>query len=95
MKRLKSWIAFVLVAGPQATLALLRAEDAKTEKPKPYPLDTCITDGENLGSMGKPYVFVYQGREIKLCCQGCEADFKADPAKYIKKLEEAEKKAKK
>jgi hypothetical protein len=52
-------------------------------------------DGEKLGSMGDPYVFTHEGREIKLCCKGCLADFKKDSAKYMKKLAEEEKKAKK
>jgi YHS domain-containing protein len=45
--------------------------------------------------MGDAYVFVYEGREIKLCCKGCLKDFKKEPAKYVKKIEEAEAKAKK
>ena len=83
--------AIVLLTGLLAAPAVVRAADAKAEKPKPYPLQTCITDDEKLGSMGKPYVLIYQGREIKLCCQGCEDDFKKDAAKFIKKLEEVEK----
>lgn len=59
--------------------------DAKTAA-KPYTLDVCIVSGEKLGSMGKPFVFVYQGQEIKLCCDGCEADFKKEPAKFLAKL---------
>ena len=43
----------------------------------------------------KPYVYEYEGREIKFCCKGCVKDFKKEPAKYIKKIEEAEAKAKK
>ena len=50
-------------------------------KPKPYPLDTCIVDGMKLGSMGAPYVFVYQGQEIKLCCPDCKPVFLKDPKK--------------
>lgn len=66
---------------------------AKAEaKPKPYPLDTCLVSGEKLGGMGKPYVVVYEGQEIKLCCKGCEKDFKKEPAKYLKKLEAEQKK---
>jgi hypothetical protein len=71
------------------------ADDKKADKPKPYTLKTCITDDEKLGSMGDPVVFVHEGREIKLCCEGCRADFKKNSAKYIKKLEKAEKKEKK
>jgi YHS domain-containing protein len=70
-------------------------EDSKAGKPKPYPLTTCIVSGEKLGDMGKPYVFIYEGREIKLCCTSCLKEFKKDPAKYIKKLEEAEKQGEK
>ncbi|MDP3849386.1 MAG: hypothetical protein Q8Q59_02700 [Luteolibacter sp.] len=62
-------------------------EVSKKEDVKPYPLDTCIVSDEKLGEMGKPVVFVHQGREIKLCCKDCRKDFDKDPAKYLKKLE--------
>ncbi len=52
----------------------------------PYPLDTCLVSGEKLGAMGDPYVFTHEGREIKLCCEGCLRDFQADPAAYLAKL---------
>jgi hypothetical protein len=72
------------------------ADPAKPDaKAKPYPLDTCIVSGEKLGEMGKPYVFTHEGQEIKLCCKSCLKDFKKDPAKYLKKLEDAGKAAKK
>ena len=41
------------------------------------------------------YVFQYEGRQIKLCCDGCKKDFDKEPAKFIKKLEDAEKNIKK
>jgi YHS domain-containing protein len=63
------------------------AEDAK---PKSYPFDTCLVDGMKLGSMGDPYVFAYQGQEIKFCCAGCMPQFKSDPDKYMKKIQGAE-----
>lgn len=53
---------------------------------KPYPLTTCIVSDEKLGSMGEPYVFVHDGQQIKLCCDGCLKDFKKAPAKYLAKL---------
>ena len=59
-------------------------------KPKPYPFDTCLVDGMKLGSMGDPYVFVYQGQEIKFCCSGCKPIFLQDPDKYMKKIQDAE-----
>jgi YHS domain-containing protein len=55
---------------------------------KPYPLKTCLVSGEELGTMGKAPVLVYQGQEIKFCCKDCIKDFKADPEKYIAKLKE-------
>jgi hypothetical protein len=69
-------------------------DGTKGEKVKPYPLKTCVVTGEKLGEMGKPYVFTHEGREIKLCCKGCLRAFNKEPAKYLKKLEEAEKKGK-
>lgn len=53
---------------------------------KPYTLSTCIVSDEDLGSMGKPVVYNYNGQEIKFCCSNCEDDFKKDPEKYLKKL---------
>jgi len=94
MKNLKP----IIVAGLTACFAFtpffgFAAE--KSEKLKPYPLATCVVSGEKLGEMGKPYVYEYKGREIKFCCKDCLKDFNKDTAKYIKKLEEAEAKAKK
>ena len=67
------------------------AAEQKSEKAKPYPLETCVVSGEKLDSMGKPYVFTHEGQEIKLCCKSCLKDFKKDSAKYIKKIDEAQK----
>jgi len=67
--------------------------DAKApESKKPYPLDVCVVSGEKLGEMGKPVVIQHEGREIQFCCPACVDKFKQDPAKYLKKLDEAEKK---
>jgi hypothetical protein len=95
MKLRKLVPSLIISAGITAASFGVQGEEKKAEKPTPYPLKTCITDDEKLGSMGAPYVFTYQGREIKLCCDGCLSDFKKNSAKYIKKLEKEEKKAKK
>jgi YHS domain-containing protein len=55
---------------------------------KPYPLDHCVVSGEKLGSMGEPHVFVYEGQEIKQCCDNCEPKFRKDPEKYLKMINE-------
>lgn len=57
------------------------------DKVKPYPLDTCIVSDEKLGGMWKPVSFIYEGKEIELCCKHCRKDFDDDPAGYLKKLE--------
>ncbi|HEU6448379.1 MAG TPA: hypothetical protein VFV23_08085 [Verrucomicrobiae bacterium] len=65
---------------------------AAANKPKPDLLKTCPVSGEKLGGdMGKPYVFVYKGQEVKLCCPMCKADFDKDPQKYLKKIQDAAK----
>ncbi|MBI2925162.1 MAG: TRASH domain-containing protein [Verrucomicrobia bacterium] len=100
MKALKVLTVAVLttafLAGPLTLLAGDAKSDKKAEKPKPYPLKTCIVTDEKLGGdMGDPYVFTHEEREVKLCCKSCLKDFKKAPAKFIKKIEEAEKKPKK
>lgn len=69
---------------------------AEGKKAKPYPLDTCVVSGEKLGADAsmKPYVFTQEGREVKLCCKSCLKDFKKDTAKYMARIEAAEKKSK-
>lgn len=69
------------------------AEAKDAQKPKPYPLNTCVVSGEKLGAMGEPYVFVHAGREIKLCCKGCRKQFDKNPEPFLKKIEAAERKA--
>ncbi|MGC1478897.1 MAG: hypothetical protein WA771_00210, partial [Chthoniobacterales bacterium] len=64
---------------------ITHAEDANTT----YPLTTCIVSEEALDSMGKPYVFTYEGQEVQLCCKDCKKKFDKDPETYMKKLEAA------
>lgn len=60
---------------------------------KPYPLDYCLVSGDKLdGDMGKPIVMDYKGQEFKFCCASCPKKFKKDPDKYLKMLQDAEKK---
>jgi len=91
MKNMKKLLTLLAIS----TVCLACFAEDKAAKAKPYPLDTCVVSGEKLGEHGKPYVFTQDGREIKMCCKSCLKDFKKDTAKYMKKLEEADKKAKK
>ncbi len=61
--------------------------------PKPDLLTTCPVTGDALGSMGAPYVIVYQGQEVKFCCASCTNDFFKDPEKYMKIIRAADKTA--
>ena len=94
MKTLKTLTLAVLLTALGGSVSNTFGAD-KDEKAKPYPLDKCVVSDEKLGEMGKPYVFKHEGREVQLCCKSCLKDFKKDPAKYLKKIDEAEAKAKK
>lgn len=87
----------ILLAGAMTMTVLASSALAADQKPaakaKPYPLKTCVVSDEKFGGdMGDPYVFIHEGRQVKLCCKGCLDDFKKDSAKYVKKMEAAEKK---
>lgn len=96
MKMEKYIITTALVAGLAAGAFNLRADDKHEQaaKAKPYPLKNCLVTDEEIGKDPdmKPSTFVYKGQEVKLCCSGCKKDFDKDPAKYMKKIEAAQKK---
>jgi hypothetical protein len=61
-----------------------------------YPIDTCVVSGESLElhSMSKRLDIIYRepgkpDRLVRFCCKGCVTDFKKDPAKYLRALDEA------
>ena len=91
MKLTKQITASVLLGAMLVGSLPAFGDEAKDQKTKPDKLTTCPVSGEKLGEMGKPLVFTYQGQEVKLCCKNCKKDFDKDPAKYIKKIEAAEK----
>ena len=39
------------------------------------------------GEINKTVFTDYQGKRVYFCCKNCQADFKKNPAKYIKKME--------
>ena len=93
MKSLNRFHKFLMTGATLLALAIITAtaEDKKTP-PIPDKLTTCPVSGDKLGGdMGKPFVFEYKGREVKLCCKDCKADFDKDPAKFMKKIVEADK----
>ena len=72
-------------AGAKAT----DGKKAEVRVGDPYILDTCPVSGEELGGMGEPVTLVVEGREVKLCCNGCVKKMKAEPAKYFEKADKA------
>lgn len=93
MKTIKN----TLLSGALASVLLALAACASTDTGstatattakgvKPYTSDMCITTDNKLGSMGDPVTMVYEGQEVKFCCQPCVAKFKANPKKYLANL---------
>lgn len=52
-----------------------------------YPLAVCPVTEEPLGSMGKPYIYKHEGREVRFCCKGCVDKWTADLSKYLSKVD--------
>lgn len=51
-----------------------------------YPLTYCLVSGNDLGSMGDPFVYNHEGQQIKFCCKPCLRKFKKDTPKYLERL---------
>lgn len=81
-------ILFVLLALAALNAAPVYSEEIATT-PTAYPLDTCVVSGEKLGEMGEPYVFDYNGREVRFCCKMCKKKFLKDPDTFLKKIDDA------
>jgi YHS domain-containing protein len=91
MKNLKI-VAGIIVTAALVTFAQSSRADGtnSVSSAKPDLLKNCPVSGEKLGAdMGKPYVFVYQGQEVKLCCPDCKEEFDKNPAKFLKKIQDA------
>ena len=76
---------------------LAAADSSKPAAAKPdYPLTVCVVSGDKLDSaeMGGPVDYIYKqpgkpDRLIRFCCKDCIKDFKKEPEKYLKKIDEA------
>ena len=89
-------LAAAFLAAPLTAFAADKKAEKDDKKPvKKYTLKNCLISDEGLDSMGEPYVFEHKGQEIKLCCKACKKDFDKNTKKYLKKLEDEEKKASK
>ena len=63
-----------------ASLAELSAEDRSLAIAQKF----CAVETENLlGKMGAPVKLMIEGEPVFLCCEGCEKEALADPAKTL------------
>lgn len=81
-------IRFLSLAASCGALVLAACASTKSSDSavRPYPLDTCIIMDSKLGSMGDPITKVYNGQEIKFCCQPCVEEFEQNPEEYLARL---------
>jgi YHS domain-containing protein len=93
MKTPRSFLSFIGFAGLLVVTSLFsRAADGQSEPAaKAYPLTTCVVSGEKLGTMGKPFVHSFEGREVQFCCKACLKEFNKDSKKFLAKLDAASK----
>lgn len=91
-----SLVLSTLVAGILAFGAASPAPTtADTFGGDPFPLDTCPVSGEKLGADAETVVLEgmkdkkLDGTQMKFCCGKCAAAYKADPAKFQAKIDEA------
>ncbi len=105
-RTLLTFVALALLAGgpklvragemgnmPGMDMPGMKDQAGQTNAPtvKPYPLNYCIVSGDKIGGdMGKPVTTNYMGQQIIFCCRDCVKDFKKDPDKYLKKIQEAQ-----
>jgi YHS domain-containing protein len=73
---------------PADYLAKLNTAVIEKQRDK-YPLTQCVVGGGELGSMGEPVEIIVGNRLVRFCCSGCEAPFLAQPAKYVKRIDDA------
>ncbi|MHC5538227.1 heavy metal-binding domain-containing protein [Singulisphaera rosea] len=46
----------------------------------------CPVTGKPLGSMGTPVKVTVTGKDVMICCEGCESRLKKDPKAYLSKI---------
>lgn len=75
----------MLILGLVLALSLIGAGFAAAAPAKSQTQAVCPVLG---GKVNKAIYADYQGKRIYFCCSGCIEQFKNNPEKYLKKLEE-------
>ena len=80
-------------AKPAATSEAPKSEDEKiaaaiaelpeAERAAATAQKMCPVGNAPLGSMGMPYKVSVKGRDVYLCCEGCQGPLEKDPEKYF------------
>jgi len=89
-----------LVAVQLIAFGAARADDAPANKSdEKHPVNVCIVSGEHL-MPGEIVTYIHKvdgqpDRTVRFCCRKCLARFKADPDRYLKKLDQLEAETKK
>ena len=91
---LASSLFVATVAAAPSPAAAGKKDAAPAAKEDNYPLKTCVVSGEALGSMGDYVNYVHKeagkpDRIVRFCCDGCIDDFKKEPARFLKKIDDA------
>ncbi len=80
MQRLKKLVLTIVIVLFAAGSVLVTKLPAQTKAQT-----TCPVLG---GNITKDVYADYQGKRIYFCCKGCDEEFKKNPEKYLKKLDE-------
>lgn len=91
--------AALIVSLPAFAQSVATSTASAEKSPAParrdtYPLKACVVSDEKLDGEFVTYVHQEAGkpdREVRFCCEGCIEDFKQNPAKFLKKLDDAAK----
>jgi len=78
--------ALILAAIATLSAASCATSGSSSASVKPYPNNTCIVSGNELGSMGPVITKVHNGQEIKFCCKPCVAKFEKNPDRFLAEL---------
>ena len=89
MKRVTVLILGVILMTTGSVFAQ-QAQQAEQSMAQPAAIGNkhCPVTGEEVGKMGAPITFEYNGKVYNLCCPGCKNAFRNDPEKYSKIAEE-------
>ena len=79
-------MASVVIAALAVMMGMSLLSNAEEAKPAAKAQTMCPVMN---GPVNKSLYVDYEGKRVYVCCGGCIATVKEDPAKYIKQLEDA------